>query len=316
MNHDYKGLLLSLGTFSLHQRVSLAAELSKLHAVYIETSRTVVLDDYATSLADDLFVGQTPLFDATYGYNGTLHTAVDYETRLVTIVDETEIHGLLEDSAQTVGDTEPAVLAQAEKISDSVKRAIVLVATVIFLGSSTATAEPAAEDYTTNRELTELERGLSLEYGQATPTPFAQAARPDSHVVLAECVADSGSDASASAEPNCSAARPIARPPSWIYIPVARPLWIASTTTPPPPPSPLARPPSWIYIPDARPLRIASTTTPPPLPSPHARPPSLIYIPDARPLRIASTTTPQPQPSPLARTPTVTPTASPNAAPT
>jgi hypothetical protein len=55
------------------------------------------------------------------------------------------------------------------------------------------TAPASSTDDMTNRELTELERGLSIEHGQATPTPFAQAARPESHVVLAECVADSGS---------------------------------------------------------------------------------------------------------------------------
>ena len=97
MNLDSKGLLISLGTTSLHQRVSLAAELSKLHANYVETAKSIVLDDHATSIANGLLAGQTILLDATIGYNETLHIAVDYEDRLLTIVDETEINELHED---------------------------------------------------------------------------------------------------------------------------------------------------------------------------------------------------------------------------
>jgi hypothetical protein len=99
-----------------------------------------------------------PQPENTCYYNGTLHIAVDYETRLMNIVDETEGHGQLEDWAQAEGKMEPAALVQAEGVDNSVKRVIILLATSIFLGESTATAEPAAEDYMTNRASAQAER--------------------------------------------------------------------------------------------------------------------------------------------------------------
>jgi hypothetical protein len=77
----------------------------------------------------------------------------------------------------------------AEGVDNSVKRVIILLATSIFLGESTATTEPAAEDYMTNRELTELERGLSAKNGQATPTPFAHFGTPTASAALASSTA-------------------------------------------------------------------------------------------------------------------------------